>query len=110
MTVDKYVQDKRHDRDCFSGFLNDNYADSTLLFVFYDKDEQHRFEKERAEINQQERMNFFRDPISDKIQDFYESLKPSDHLYNNARNVIKRIQRLVDNVWPNMNYRVTNFG
>lgn len=122
LTFEKYMNDKRHEHNCFSDLNITDATPSTILFVFYYKEEQRRFESERATINKQlraEAASFFmppsasiypEDPVSNQIQTFYESVSPSEEFFSRATSLVKRIQKLVNSVWPDMNYRVTNFG
>jgi hypothetical protein len=114
MTMASYFNDKRQEHGYFSD-LKEYVPDNTLLFIFYLKEDKRRYESERQELKKKSVQKKLlgrphHDPVSNEIFDFCHSLEPTEHFFNNTKSLLKRIQTMLDSVWPGMNYRVALFG
>ncbi|KAI8327133.1 hypothetical protein EDC96DRAFT_532707 [Choanephora cucurbitarum] len=121
MTMANYMNDKRHDHHYFST-LTKHQSNSTLLFVFYLKEDKRRFEQERVELKQKakkqgrsESANTVDppkrfDPISNEIFELCHTMQPTEKFFKDTRSLLKRIQSMLDTIWPEMNYRIAIFG
>ena len=115
------MNDKRHDHHYFST-LTKHQSNSTLLFVFYLKEDKRRFEQERVELKQKakkqgrsESANIIDppkrfDPISNEIFELCHTMQPTEKFFKDTRSLLKRLQSMLDTIWPEMNYRIAIFG
>ncbi|KAK4518214.1 uncharacterized protein ATC70_001566 [Mucor velutinosus] len=111
MTQAQYYADKRHEHDYFSE-LTKNGPDDTALFVLFYKEDRIRYEAERAEVKKKNK-NAGRpryDPLTDEIWEFCYKSEPTDQFFMNTKSLVRRLQNMLDTVWPGMNYRVAIFG
>ncbi|GAN08754.1 pap 25a associated domain family protein [Mucor ambiguus] len=111
MTQAQYYADKRHEHDYFSE-LTKNGPDDTALFVLFYKEDKIRYEAERAEAKKKNK-NAGQpryDPLTDEIWEFCYKSEPTDQFFMNTKSLVKRLQNMLDTVWPGMNYRVAIFG
>jgi hypothetical protein len=114
MPTANYFSDKRQEHGYFSD-LTQYVPDNPLLFVFYLKEDKRRYESDRQELKKKSAQKKLlgrprHDPVSDEIFDFCHSLEPTEQFFNNTKSLIRRMQTMLDNVWPGMNYRVAIFG
>ena len=111
MTQAQYYADKRHEHDYFSE-LTKNGPDDTALFVLFYKEDKIRYDAERAEVKKRSksagRPRY--DPLTDEIWEFCYMSEPTDQFFANTKSLVKRLQNMLDTVWPGMNYRVAIFG
>ncbi|KAI7907407.1 uncharacterized protein BX663DRAFT_137200 [Cokeromyces recurvatus] len=119
MTVSTYYDDKRYQHRYFSK-LTEQLSNDTLLFVFYKKEDKRRFEHERALLKKKPKKtdhesfnkhsNLIADPASREILELCQSYSPTELFFTQANTLVKRLQKLIDQVWPDMNYKVVIFG
>lgn len=114
MTTASYFSDKRQEHGYFSDLVQ-YVSDNTLLFVFYLKEDKRRYESERQELKKKsvQKKSLAKprhDPVSDEIFTFCHGLEPTEQFFDNTKSLLQRIQTMLDNVWPGMNYRVAIFG
>ncbi|KAI9473645.1 MAG: hypothetical protein EXX96DRAFT_578784 [Benjaminiella poitrasii] len=115
MTVSNYYNDKRYHHHYFTQ-LNEQLPDDTVLFVFYKKEDKRRFEHERAMLKKKQwKSNELTDKDKDQdastIREILELCElPTELFYTKANILVNRLQKLIDQVWPNMGYKVVIFG
>ncbi|KAI8088408.1 hypothetical protein BDF21DRAFT_491444 [Thamnidium elegans] len=130
MTTKNYYLDKRHEHDCFSNLTWNHLEEHRLLFIFYVKEDKRRYEAERASMNKKIRRrqeasengsqnnqapiaaNELRcqNMITNEVLGLCHSLTPTQKAMDSIRHLRKKIQNMLNQVWPGMNYQVVIFG
>ncbi|GAA5816106.1 hypothetical protein MFLAVUS_009628 [Mucor flavus] len=130
MTTKNYYLDKRHEHDCFSNLTWNHLEEHSLLFIFYIKEDKRRYEAERASMNKKIRRRqeasengfhnnqdpiatnelHYQNTITSEVLGLCHSLTPTQKAMDSIRHLRKKIQNMLNQVWPGMNYQVVIFG
>ncbi|KAI9257456.1 hypothetical protein EDC94DRAFT_614487 [Helicostylum pulchrum] len=130
MTAKNYYLDKRHEHDCFSNLTWNHLEEHKPLFIFYVKEDKRRYEAERASMKKKVRRRQeasengfqnngapittnelrYQSMITNEVLGLCHSLTPTQKAMDGIRHLRKKIQNMLNQVWPGMNYQVVIFG